>query len=306
MYSPEYLVQEGVIIVTLNYRLHVLGFSCLPSAGINANVGLKDQLLGIKWVKDNIAQFNGDPNNITLFGESAGAASVHMHVLSKKSRQYFNRAICQSGSAFGDWAFKKDVEEKTRLLGKSLGCKGTTDQELCEALKNADLEEMSLNVMKILTADEKRRTLPFIFKPTFEVESEDAIVTRSPLQLIKEQRDQIKVDMIFGTNNRDGMIMLTDAVRKLDAYDNDPVRFLPTSVNVNPMSQNAEVLGQEIKNFYFGEEGVCKKTIPQLTDLMTDFHFKVSDNVSSELHSRYQHKYKNLKKAFTILPIYFF
>jgi carboxylesterase type B len=287
------MVQENVIIVTLNYRLHALGFSCLPGGGIHANVGLKDQLLGIKWVKENISQFNGDPENITLFSESAGAASCHMHVLSKNSRRYFKRAICQSGSAFGDWAFKKDVEQKTRLLGKSLGCKGKTDQEIFETLKHADLEELNLHCMKILSADEKRRTLPFIFKPTFEVDSEDAIITKSPLQLIKDQKDEIKIDIMFGTNDRDGMIMIMDAVKKLDAYDNDPVRFIPTSVNINPMSPNAEALGQEIKKFYFGDEGVCKETIPKLADLMTDFHFKLSDNLSTELHARYQNWYED-------------
>lgn len=171
LYSPEYLVNEGVVIVTLNYRLHVLGFSCLPGAGINGNAGLKDQLLALKWVNENIAHFNGDPENVTLFGESAGAASVHLHILSPKSRKYFHKAICQSGTAFGDWAFKKDVVERTRLLGKFLGCKGESDLEIYETLKNADLTKIQSDVMKVITPDEKRRSLPFIFKPTVEHES---------------------------------------------------------------------------------------------------------------------------------------
>lgn len=85
-YSPEYLVQEGVVVVTINYRLGPLGFLYLPSAGIHGNFGLKDQLEALKFVSQNIEAVGGNKNNITLFGESAGGASVHFHFLSTESR----------------------------------------------------------------------------------------------------------------------------------------------------------------------------------------------------------------------------
>lgn len=113
-------------------------------------------------------------------------------------------------------------------------------------------------------------------------------MSKTPLQLLKEQKDEINIPMIFGSNNSDGMIMLLDAVKKLDAYENDPVRFIPPSVNINPMSPQAETLGEEIKKFYFGDKPVSKDSLPQLCNFMTDFHFLVSQTVSSELHTRYQ------------------
>lgn len=96
--------------------------------------------------------------------------------------------------------------------------------------------------------------------------------------------------IIFGSNNGDGMVMILDAVKKLDAYENDLVRLIPPSVNVNPMSPQAEKLGKEIKKFYFGEESICEENLHKLMDLMTDFHFSISQTISTELHTRYQKK----------------
>ena len=92
---------KGVIGVTLNYRLGPLGFMCLPElkeeAGHTGNYGLFDQLTAIKWVKNNIAAFGGDPENITIMGQSAGAMSVQQHCLSPLSDGLFNKAIMSSG-----------------------------------------------------------------------------------------------------------------------------------------------------------------------------------------------------------------
>ncbi len=92
---------KGVIGVTLNYRLGPLGFACLPElkqeAGKTGNYGLFDQHTAIRWVKDNIASFGGDPENITIMGQSAGGMSVQQHCLSPKSRGLFQKAVMSSG-----------------------------------------------------------------------------------------------------------------------------------------------------------------------------------------------------------------
>ncbi|KAK7044275.1 Carboxylesterase 5A, partial [Halocaridina rubra] len=75
------LVSKNVILVTVNYRIGVLGFLSTEDAAAPGNQGLKDQTLGLQWVQDNIAAFGGDPQRVTIFGESAGAASVHYQML---------------------------------------------------------------------------------------------------------------------------------------------------------------------------------------------------------------------------------
>lgn len=97
---------KGVVAVTLNYRLGPMGFLCLPElkaeAGHTGNYGLYDQLTALKWVRDNISAFGGDPRKVTLMGQSAGAISVQIHSMSRLSDGIFHRAVMSSGCGMSD------------------------------------------------------------------------------------------------------------------------------------------------------------------------------------------------------------
>ena len=97
--------QKGVIGVTLNYRLGIMGFACLPQlqqeAGHTGNYGLYDQMTAIRWVKDNISSFGGDPENITIMGQSAGGASVQLQCQSPLTEGLFHKAVMSSGCGMG-------------------------------------------------------------------------------------------------------------------------------------------------------------------------------------------------------------
>ena len=103
-YGPERLVERGVVVVTINYRLGALGFLAHPAltaestyAG-SGNYGILDQQAALQWVQRNIRYFGGNPRNVTIFGESAGGLSVHTHLASPESEGLFHRAIIQSGA----------------------------------------------------------------------------------------------------------------------------------------------------------------------------------------------------------------
>jgi para-nitrobenzyl esterase len=106
-YDGEKLAAKGPVVVTLNYRLGSLGFFAHPElakeSGRNAsgNYGMMDALAALRWVKQNIGQFGGDPNNVTIFGESAGAIMIGALVGSPEAKGLFNRAIAQSGGWMG-------------------------------------------------------------------------------------------------------------------------------------------------------------------------------------------------------------
>jgi para-nitrobenzyl esterase len=102
-YNPAALVRDGVIVVTINYRLGALGFlanAALASrpGGPSGNYGLMDQQAALRWVQRNIRAFGGDPGNVTLFGESAGGLSVLAQLVSPGARGLFQRAITESGT----------------------------------------------------------------------------------------------------------------------------------------------------------------------------------------------------------------
>lgn len=126
----------------------------------------------MQWINQNIAKFGGNPENVTLFGESAGGSCVHIHTLSAKSRKYFHKAICQSGNAVMEWVMQPEAEKKSKILAKRLGCIETDSTKILQFLRGIDdLQTLFKEHLGTLTADERRRGLPIIFKPTVEKDS---------------------------------------------------------------------------------------------------------------------------------------
>jgi para-nitrobenzyl esterase len=107
VHNGEHLARQGVVLVSINYRVGPLGFLAHPELSaesphhVSGNYGLQDQIAGLKWVKKNIAAFGGDPDRVTIFGESAGGISVSMLCASPEAKGLFRGAISQSGGSFG-------------------------------------------------------------------------------------------------------------------------------------------------------------------------------------------------------------
>ncbi|XP_019741631.1 acetylcholinesterase-like [Hippocampus comes] len=141
IYDGRYLSKvEGVVVVSMNYRIGPLGFLALPDNNIRGNAGLLDQRLALQWVADNIASFGGDPSQVTIFGESAGSASVGFHLLSPGSHDLFQRAVMQSGSPNAPWALisKTVAHERSMMLAQLIGCSMSTPAYLDICLQVTD------------------------------------------------------------------------------------------------------------------------------------------------------------------------
>ncbi|XP_072015174.1 cholinesterase 1-like [Amphiura filiformis] len=115
---------EQMIVVSMNYRVGAFGFLATGDSSAPGNQGLYDQALALQWVQDNIATFGGDPNQVTIFGTSAGGASVSLHLLSPVSQSLFQRAGIQSAGITAPWSYitKEVALERAKLLARSLGC----------------------------------------------------------------------------------------------------------------------------------------------------------------------------------------
>ncbi|KAF5276536.1 hypothetical protein FQR65_LT03966 [Abscondita terminalis] len=143
IFGPDFLIHEDVVIVTINHRLGLLGFLSMndPMLEVPGNAGLKDQVMALKWVKLNIKNFGGDPNNITIFGESVGGCSVHLLMLSPMSKGLFHKAIIQSGTSIGN---RGRGQNSSPLLAKALKLSNATETEIFNTLKNMSTEEVFL------------------------------------------------------------------------------------------------------------------------------------------------------------------
>ena len=152
-YDGGSLARKGVVVVTINYRLGALGFLAHPELTAESenkssgNYALLDQIEALRWVKQNIAAFGGDPNRVTIFGESAGSWAVNCLVATPLARGLFHRAIGESGGSFGPMS-RLDASEKAGVaFGKAVGA------ESLEALR-------ALPPEKILDQQESSRISP--------------------------------------------------------------------------------------------------------------------------------------------------
>ena len=126
-YDPTQLAAEGTVVVTINYRLGALGFLSHPALasrrdGSSGNYGLMDQQAALRWVQRNIDAFGGDPDNVTIAGQSAGGLSVLAHLVSRDSRGLFDRAIVQSGAFALSQLSLADAEAFGQSVAAAAGC----------------------------------------------------------------------------------------------------------------------------------------------------------------------------------------
>ncbi|XP_043248655.1 juvenile hormone esterase-like [Colletes gigas] len=144
MYGPDGFLEKDIVMVDMNYRVGVLGFLALGVPDAQGNQGLKDQNLALQWVQKNIARFGGDPNRVTLMGQSAGSASVTYQVLSPKSRGLFQQAITQSGTALCSWAYKTPTFALWNAyeLGRRMNMTVRSTSELLTNLMNVNATDL--------------------------------------------------------------------------------------------------------------------------------------------------------------------
>uniref|UniRef100_A0A1B6CKI6 Carboxylic ester hydrolase n=1 Tax=Clastoptera arizonana TaxID=38151 RepID=A0A1B6CKI6_9HEMI len=157
IYGPEYLIRKDIVLVTFNYRVNVLGFFALGNKEVSGNYGLKDQLFALKWVQANIANFGGDPSRVTIFGESAGSASVQYQLLSAQSKGLFHQAIVQSGSALDPWALTKSPKDVAFKLAKSLGHNLNNTNELYLFFMQQPADLLARASDKLLLSEEQKK-----------------------------------------------------------------------------------------------------------------------------------------------------
>ncbi|XP_034752627.1 bile salt-activated lipase-like isoform X1 [Etheostoma cragini] len=143
LYSGQEIADKGnVIVVSVGYRVGTLGFLSTGDSRLPGNYGLWDQHAAIAWVNRNIRSFGGDPDNITIFGESAGAASVSFQTLSPHSKGLFKRAISQSGVAFCPWALNRNPRKVAEEVAETVGC--PTDDRMEACLKSSDAVALTM------------------------------------------------------------------------------------------------------------------------------------------------------------------
>jgi para-nitrobenzyl esterase len=205
LYSGETFTEQDVVYVSLNYRLHVLGFLDLdgraPGFETSANNGVADLVAGLRWVRDNIAAFGGDPDNVTIFGESAGASLVGALLATPSAKGLFRRAICQSGT--GHHTRSKPVaaratEHFCKAVGLApndiAGLQALPLERLLQALKRYEMFSPQAESAEIFEGAD------LIGEAPFRITAGDAVIPIRAIEAIS-QGEAANVDLVVGAND---------------------------------------------------------------------------------------------------------
>ncbi len=214
-YDGRTLVEtRDVVVVSTNYRLGVFGFFAHPELGaedperpVSGNQGLLDQRLALEWVRDNIGAFGGDPDNVTVFGESAGSFDTCMHVVSPGSRGLFHRAISQSGGCTTAHDTLAVAQTEVQGFVEAVGC--ATDPNVLGCLRGKPVEAL---LIPPATANEPAMPLPGgpRFQGTTALWDFNPIIDGDVLpeqpRLLFEAGDFAKVPYLLGSNSDEGTL----------------------------------------------------------------------------------------------------
>ncbi|XP_026318641.1 esterase FE4-like [Hyposmocoma kahamanoa] len=279
LYGPKFLLKKDVILVTFNYRLGILGFLCLGIKEAPGNAGIKDQIAALKWVKKNIAKFGGDPDNVTLFGESAGGASSSVLLASEATKGLFNRVIIQSGSALAGWAINRNPIWIASVIARELGHETDDPNKLYEIFAKADFKDLiEINVKKPLRkyTDTQLLHLPCVEKP---FEGIQPAINDSPYNLLKYKPKNIPI--IYGSTTQEGFLILADETEESLQEKND--MFLFASDLEFPSLEEAEEVDKKLKEFYFGNKKIDMNVKFKVSDLYTHLYFETPVILEAEL-----------------------
>ncbi|XP_038210350.1 esterase FE4-like [Zerene cesonia] len=270
--GPEFLVQHDIVLVTINYRLEVFGFLCLDIPEVPGNAGMKDQVLALQWVKNNIQQFGGDANNITIFGESAGAASVTYHLISPLSKGLFNKAIAQSGTCTVDWAQTINAQDRAFRLCKVLGKDTRDPKEALDFLQSVPMKDLIRKTFKTMTKEEEHRGLPMHFVPVVEKFDNNAFLSEKPQDLLIAGKS-LNIPLMIGYNNKEGMISVPMEVAKLEYRNKIPSSYIPRSICNNITADKLNEFGKRIKEFYCNGKDFNAEDVDRVCSLLSDLYF---------------------------------
>ncbi|XP_060530882.1 venom carboxylesterase-6-like isoform X2 [Cylas formicarius] len=258
-FGPEFFMDSGVVLVAINYRVGPFGFLSTGDANIPGNAGLKDQLLALKFVNNYIQNFGGDPEKVTIFGHSAGSASVAYLMLNPESEGLYRAAICQSGSALSPWAYQRNHVNISYMTGALLHpalAKNQNSKDLLYFLREApakDIDEASANITQSLTnSGNIEISKGFYYTPVIEPDGDDAFLTEKMFEKFKNG-SFVKVPVLMGVTSEESIYLTydynssTSTVRQ--DYDNDHRLLVPPDMHVTDDNVKQSI-GDLIKEFY--------------------------------------------------------
>ncbi|XP_017883229.1 esterase FE4-like [Ceratina calcarata] len=274
LWGPQYIMDQDIVLVTINYRLGALGFLSTGDSLLPGNMGLKDQVAAFRWVQRNIGAFGGNPNSVTLVGDSAGSFSIMLHMVSPMSTNLFHRAICMSSSAMGPDPYSTISQNGQKELAKKqaelIGCPTDTTGSMLLCFYSKPVENFTNTLGSLF---DWYQTPILLGKPTVEPESSktERFLTAQPYDLIVQRKFTNDVPLILGvTQDEFGGIayLYTDPV--LRELDQNWTTLAPIVFQYERDTPRSNYISKELRKFYFKDQPIDKNNLKGLHDIYTD------------------------------------
>ncbi|XP_068429926.1 bile salt-activated lipase-like [Clinocottus analis] len=280
LYSGQEIADRGnVIVVTLNYRVGSLGFLSTGESDLPGNYGLWDQQAAIAWVHRNIRSFGGDPDNITLFGESAGGASVSFQIITPHNKGLIKRAISQSGVATCPWAINKNPRRFAEEVAVKVGC--PTDQTMVSCLKVTDPVALTLaGSLSWSSSPDHPIVSNLVLSPVIDGD----FMPDEPTKLF---HNAAEVDYIAGVNDMDGHLFTGLDVPSINSpLVNTPIDDMKRLLS-SYIQQGKAALDQGISTYTstWGSNPSGETIKKTIVAIGTDYIFLVPIQVALYLHA---------------------
>jgi carboxylesterase type B len=260
-WNPDHFSRRNFVFVTLNYRLGPLGFLSTENSVVPGNMGLKDQVMALKWVQQNIHGFGGDPEMVTLSGFSAGGASTHLHLMSDMSKGLFHRAIAHSGSALNAWAQADEMFGKTKRIAVEVGCTSSLNEhDIIECLK----QKPASDIVNPVSRFQNFLYNPFSpFGPVVEGDHDGSFLVDKPINLLKQKRVH-NIPVILSATEMEGLYPAAEFYNELtiNGINEKWNSYVPAILDYETTVEKSErnTVSERIRNHYLGTSALTKET----------------------------------------------
>nr|CAJ2313417.1 Juvenile hormone esterase [Metisa plana] len=282
-YGPRYLVANDVIVVSVNYRLNAYGFLNLGIPEAPGNAGLKDIRAALRWIKANIKNFGGNPDNVTVMGQGAGGAAAVYLMLSESTKGLFRNIVSDSGSIFTPQSFDADPLESASHLAASLGKKTKEPEELLKIYRDTATVDMENAIFKQMNPKS-------VFVPSVEkvFEEEEPFLIDTPYNILTAGKDHTSynaVPAMFGMNMVEGLSSALDyntITSYVDRIKHEDYSALDQRSLLVPEDSKEEVR-EMLRKTYFDDISTEEAVIGGIINMSTDFWYVGPMALLSEL-----------------------
>ncbi|KAL7403114.1 hypothetical protein ABVT39_024665 [Epinephelus coioides] len=260
---------QDVVVVLIQYRLGLLGFLSTGDEHISGNFGMLDQVEALRWIQKHIHDFGGDPDLVTIFGESAGGMSVSLHLLSPMSKGLFHHAIAESGTASMSLLLTNDPLPVTQMIANASGCSLESTQKIADCMRSLDIDTI----------------VTFGQDPTLTnaINVDGHFITK-PVDELYRTHDLHTAPFMTGVNNDEGGWLLPGFFFSSNWTEGlDREQVLNTMIMFHP-DPNGAIISELMVDEYVGTGEDRVKNRDGLTELLGDMFFTIPAIKTANAH----------------------